>query len=90
MNPTRRKVTVMLVSAPAVAWALDDEKKDAKPSPEAEFLAANEPGLTDEERARLKKNVTEGETALKAVRDFKVPPEVAPSLRFQPLKSARR
>ena len=93
MDPTRRAVTLLLASAPAAAWALEqskDEKKDERPSPTAEFLAANEPGLTDEERARLKKVVTEGEASLKTIREFKVPPDVAPSFRFQPVKSKGR
>jgi hypothetical protein len=90
MNPTRRAVTLMLVSAPAAALAGPDEKKDVQPSAEAEFLASREPGLTDEERARLKKNLTDGEAALKAIREFKLPADVAPSLRFQPLKARRR
>jgi hypothetical protein len=83
---TRRTMGRMLLAAPAAA-ALP---QPPAPSALAEFIARDEAGLTPAERERLKKNVAETEQALAVVRDFKVPADVAPAVRFRALKSTRR
>jgi len=88
---TRRALSRMLLALPLSPFAVADEKKEAEsPSPRATCLAATEPGLSADERARLEKSIAGGEKALAVIRDFKLPADVAPSLRFQALKSKRR
>jgi hypothetical protein len=87
-DPSRRALSQMMLAWPLAALAGADEKKEL--SPRAGCLAATEPGLSAEERARLEKNIAEGEKALAVIRGLKLPPEVAPSLRFQAMKSKRR
>jgi len=84
---TRRAVAQMLLAWPLAGLAAD-EKKAA--SPRAGCLAATEPGLSADERARLEKSIADGEKSLAVIRDFKLPPDVAPSLRFRAMKSKRR
>jgi hypothetical protein len=93
---SRRTMGRMLLAAPAAVTLPQQkpeqkppEKPPARPSELAEFIAAQESGLSPAERERLKKNVTETEQALAAIRDFKLPPDVAPALRFRALKSDR-
>lgn len=87
-DPGRRALSQMVLAWPLAALAAADEKKEI--SPRAGCLAATEPGLSAEERARLEKSIAEGEKSLAAIRDFRLPPDVAPSLRFQAMKSKRR
>jgi hypothetical protein len=89
---SRRAVGRMLLAAPAAAALAQEKPPDnapATPSALAEFIAADEPGLSPAERARLKKNIMETEQALAVVRGFKLPPDTAPAVRFQALKSKR-
>jgi hypothetical protein len=82
----------MLLAAPAAAALAQEkpeEKAPAKPSALAEFIAADEPGLSASERDRLKKSVTETEQALAVIRQFKLPADTAPAVRFRALKSKR-
>ena len=83
----RRAFAQMLLAMPLARLAAGDEKA---PSARARCLAATEPGLSTDERARLEKSIAEGEKSLAVVRDFKLPPDVAPSLRFQVMKSKRK
>jgi hypothetical protein len=83
----RRALGQMLLATPLARLAASDEKEA---SPRARCLAATEPGLSTEERARLEKSIAEGEKSLAVIRDFKLPPDVAPSLRFQAMKSKRK
>jgi len=91
---TRRTMGRMLLAAPAAVRPQQKpaEKPDKPPAPSAlaEFIAGNEAGLTPAERERLRKNIAETEQALAVIRDFKVPADVAPAVRFQALKSTRR
>lgn len=83
-------ILVLPVAAPALARDGTDEKKpEEKPTPQAECIAAQEPGLSDAERATLKKSITGFDKAVQVVRDFKVPPDVPPAVRFSALKSRR-
>jgi hypothetical protein len=85
---TRRAMSQMLLALPLSAIAVADESKDAPPR--AGCLAATEPGLSADERARLERSIADGEKPLAVIRDFKLPPDVAPSLRFEAMKSKRR
>lgn len=87
-GPTRRAMSQMLLAWPLAALAAADEKKES--SARAGCLAATEPGLSADERVRLEKSIADGEKSLAVIRDFKLPPDVAPSLRFQAMKSKRR
>lgn len=90
---TRRTLSKMLLALPAAAIlpadGSDERKKEEKPSAQAEFIAAQESGLSPEARERLKKNITGGERSLAVIRDFRLPMDVGPALRFRPLKSRR-
>jgi len=85
---TRRAMSQMLLAVPLARLAAADEKKEA--SPRAACFAATEPGLSTDERVRLAKSIADDEKALTVIRDFKLPPDVAPSLRFQAMKSKKR
>jgi hypothetical protein len=87
----RRDVARMLLALPAAPALVhaDEEKKDTT-SPVAEFLVGQETGLSPAEQAALKKAVVGLEKSLKAIRDFKLPPDVAPSVRFDALRSRSR
>jgi hypothetical protein len=87
---TRRAMSRILLALPLAPIAAAEEKKPAdapSPSPRDSCLAAAETGLSADERARLEKSLAGGEKALAVVRDFKLPPDVAPALRFQAMKS---
>jgi predicted component of type VI protein secretion system len=86
---SRRTVGKMLLAVPAAALAADEKKEDEKPSAHAELISSTEPGLSPEERERLKKAVGDVEKALAVVRDFKLPMDVTPALKFRALKSRR-
>ena len=87
-DPRRRALSQILLAWPLAALPAADEKQES--SPRAGCLAATEPGLSAEERTRLEKSIAEGEKPLAAIRDFTLPPDVAPSLRFEAMKSKRR
>lgn len=88
---TRRTLGQMLLALPLARVARAQEtKEDPPPSARALCLAATETGLSADERARLEKSIAGGEKSLAVVRDFKLPAGVAPSLRFQAMKSKRK
>jgi hypothetical protein len=88
---SRRELAALLVALPAApALARAEEKAAERASPLAEFLAAREPGLSAAEREALKKSVSGAEKGLQVIRDFALPPDVAPAVRFAALKSKRR
>jgi hypothetical protein len=87
---TRRELGLLLLTLPAVAPARGEEEKAKRPSPEARFIAAQEPGLSTVEREALERSISRFEKSLSAVRDFKLPPDVPPAVRFAALKSTQR
>ena len=93
-TPRRRRDMVRLLltlpAAPALVRADEDKKAEDKPSPTAEFLVGQEPGLSAAEAEALKKGIGGFEKSLKAIRDFKLAPEVGPSVRFKAMKSRSR
>ena len=93
-TPRRRRDMVRLLlalpAAPALVRADEDKKAEDKPSPTALFLAGQEPGLSGAETEALKKSIGGFEKSLKAIRDFKLAPEVGPSVRFKAMKSRSR
>lgn len=84
---SRRAVGKLLIALPAATLPFQEKKEEDKPTELAEFIAAREAGLSPEERERLAKNVTQLEKSLATVRDFKLPLDVDPCLRFQAVKS---
>jgi hypothetical protein len=82
---TRRAASKLILALPAAAPAFAEDK----PTPQAECIAAQEAGLSPAERAALKKSITGFDKAVQAVRDFKLPADVPPAIRFAPLKSRR-
>jgi hypothetical protein len=86
---TRRALSQMLLALPLGSLAGADEKKGEPAAPRAACLAATEPGLSAEEKARLEKSIAGGEKSLAVIRDFKLSADVAPALRFQAMKSKR-
>jgi hypothetical protein len=86
---TRRALGKLLFAAPAAAAFPLEESKDAKPSEAAEFLASHEPGFSEEERERLRKALASQEKSLKVVREFVLPRDTEPALRFSALRSRR-
>ena len=85
---SRRELARILLALPA-APALAAQEQEP-PSPLAQFLAARQAGLSAQERAALEKSVTGLEKTLKVIRDFELPPDTAPCLRFSALKAKRR
>ena len=79
---SRRQLGRMLLVLPAAA--------SAPPSPQAEFIAAQEAGLSAQEREALKKSISDFDKSLSEVRDFKLPPDVPPAIRFTAMKSKGR
>jgi hypothetical protein len=69
--------------------ASDPPKADPEPTPLAKFLAKQEGGLSSSERAEVRKNVTQLEDALKAVRDFPLGNDVPPAGEFRALRTKR-
>jgi hypothetical protein len=84
------RLLLALPAVPALVRADEDKKAEDKPSATAEFLAGQEPGLSPAETEALKKSIGGFEKSLKAIRDFKLAPEVSPSVRFKALKSRNR
>lgn len=79
------------------ALAAEAAEPEATPSPESapedsalgRFLAREEEGLTGEERRRVRRDVAQLEQALKAIRDFQIGNDVAPSGTFKALRTRR-
>jgi len=87
---SRRALGQILVAAPfASTLGAHDADEKTPSSAEATFIASQETGLSAAERERLQKSITEGEKPLRVIREFKLPADVAPAFRFQPLKSRR-
>jgi len=63
---------------------------EPEPTPLAKFLAKQEDGLSGDERAKVRKDVTQLEDALKVVRDFPIGNDVPPAGGFRPIRSVRR
>ena len=76
-------------SARADQQAPPEAPADSGPTPLAKFLAKQEDGLTGEERDKVRKNVTQLERGLQAIRDFKIGNDVPPAGTFRALKSKR-
>jgi hypothetical protein len=85
----RRAMSKLLIALPMATLPVTRQTETEEPSATAEFIASQAEGLSDEERAKLKENVTELEGALGAIRDFRLDADVAPCLRFQAIKSER-
>ena len=60
---------------------------DPEPTPLAKFLAKEEEGLSGEERKKVRRNVTQLERGLKAIRDFKLSNDVPPAGTFSAMRS---
>ena len=86
---TRRDLAKLLLLLPAASALAAEEAKPPAVSEADEFLAAHEAGLSGEERERLRKGLADQEKALALVRDFKLPPDVDPALRFSALRSSK-
>jgi HEAT repeat protein len=90
---SRRSAARLLAMAPAAAAVpalVGAATTEDKPKSEAEFIAADEPGLSPEERERLKKALADTDKGLATIRRFKLETDVSPAFRFQAMKSARR
>jgi hypothetical protein len=85
---TRRAFGKLMLALPAVSLAVPAAGED-KPSDLPDLLAGREPGLSDDERQRLKKAIGDGLKPLQAVRDFKLPEDADPAFRFRAQRSAR-
>lgn len=89
------------VAAPAIAtlgggtpFAAEKTPGEAAPDPpklseQGKFIAKNEAGLSGAERKRLRKQLPGFEGALRKLRDFELPDDVEPAVRFQALRSER-
>jgi hypothetical protein len=85
---SRRMLHKWLLTAPAAALILAKaDAQDAQPSSFAACLAATETTLSADERARLTKAIGSLEQGVKIIRDFKVPMDVDPAMRFRPMRS---
>jgi len=89
-NIGRRTAAKLLLALPAAAALPAGAQEQEKPSATAEFLAAQQAELSSEERERLKKNIGGLEKALAAIREFKLPFDVDPCLRFKARRSRGR
>jgi hypothetical protein len=85
---TRRTFGKLLLAMPAASLAVPAQAEE-KPPELGDLLAAREPGLSEDERKRLKKMIGDVLKPLQAVRDFKLPEDAAPAFRFRALKSVR-
>ena len=103
MQWSRRRVGRLILGAPVAAAlaalagrgsALAQEQEPPpssggkEPTPLAKLLAKEE-GLSGEERAKVRKNVTQLEKSLKAIRDFPLSNDVPPAGTFRALRSKR-
>ena len=105
MAMTRRTMSRWLLGAPLLAAAAAktvdlfgrvsaaDEPAEPQATPEptplAKFLAKQESGLSSDEKAEVRKNVTQLEDALKTVRDFPLGNDVPPAGEFRALRTRR-
>src|SRR5215510_11077569 len=87
---TRRDLAKLLLALPAASAAAAADSKPAAPSEAGEFIAAHESGLSPDERERLRKALADQEKALAVVREFKLPAEADPALRFSSQRSRRQ
>ena len=106
MKISRRVVSRMILGAPMLAAgaglagtlsqgarANEPQAKpepDPEPTPLAKFLAKEEDGLSGDERAKVRKDITQLEAALKVVRDFPISNDIPPAGGFKPVRSVRR
>ena len=67
-----------------------EAKPEAEPTPLAKFLAKQEDGLSGDERAKVRKDITQLEDALKVVRDYALANDVPPAGGFRPVRSVRK
>jgi len=84
---------VLAVSgAPRAAQDAPDAPPPEAPelSDEARALAKREPGLSRDERKRLRKQLPGFEATLRKLRDFPLPDDVEPAFRFRAMRSGRR
>lgn len=87
---SRRDLGRMLLVAPIASTLRADEKEKQEPTPIAEFIASHESNLSQAERDRLKKDVTQADAILSQIRDFQVGWDVEPAIRFRAMKSRGR
>jgi hypothetical protein len=91
MNITRRQAARLIAAAPiglpAASALMQPEKRTL--SRFATCVAASETTSSPEERARLETALGKIEESLKAIREFKLPLDTAPALRFAAIKSPR-
>jgi hypothetical protein len=81
----------LLLAAPVLPLtAAAQSLAPAATSPFAACIAASETSLSSQDRIRLEKNIGSLEQALRAVRDFQLPADADPSLRFTPMRSPRK
>ena len=85
---SRRDLGRMLLVAPIASSLRADEQE--KTTPLAEFIASHESNLSDAERERLKKDVSQADGVLSEIRNFQVGWDVEPAVRFRALKSRGR
>ena len=69
--------------------AVEGPKSEPEPTPLAKFLAKQESGLSSAEKAEVRKNVTQLDDALNAVRDFPLGNDVPPAGDFSALRTKR-
>lgn len=79
---TRRTFGRLILTLPAAALAAPAGAGDA-PAGLPELLAQQEPGLSADERKRLRKLLADAQKPLQAVRDFRLPEDVSPAFRFR-------
>jgi len=70
--------------------AAPEPEPEVEPTPLAKFIAKQEEGLSGAERDKVRKDVTQLEEALKAVRDFPISNDVPPAGGFRPMRSVRK
>jgi hypothetical protein len=102
MTMTRRKAGRLILGAPVVAASAllvpgraraQEEAAapppDPEPTPLAKFMAKQEDELSGEQRAKLRKDVTDLEETLKRLREFPLANDVPPAGSFAALRSRR-
>jgi len=85
-------VGIRPAAAQAAAQTPAEEAKPAtapEPSPLARFLSKQEADLSSEERARIRRKVTDLEQSLSEIRAFKLDNDVPPSGTFRALRAGR-
>ena len=85
---SRRALHKLLLAAPAAALtSADADAQTPKPSGFASCIAASETTLSPAERGRLAAAIGGLEQSLKAIREFKLPPDADPAMHFRPMRS---